>query len=101
MLPHIHGYLFIFANTEIYVKLIEKLSRRHLINSSDVLVTKGFAVHISENVKKFRLRTINPHASKPEATMSIISALQICISRICNSHSNFCFQDFITCDLIT
>ena len=33
--------------------------------------------------------------------MSIISALQICISRICNSHLNFCFQDFITCDLIT
>ena len=37
---------FIFANTEIYViysmKLIEKLSRRHLINSSNVFVIKGF-----------------------------------------------------------
>jgi len=46
--PHIHGYLSIFANTEIYViysiKLIEKLSFRHLINSSDVLVIKGFTV---------------------------------------------------------
>jgi len=38
--PHIHGYLFIFANTEISVKQfktpIEKLSRRHFINSFDV-----------------------------------------------------------------
>ena len=38
------GYLYIFANSEIYVKLIEKLSRRHLINSSDVFVIKGFTV---------------------------------------------------------
>ena len=48
LFPYIHGYLFIFANTEIYViysiKLIEKLSRRHLINSSDVFVIKGFTV---------------------------------------------------------
>ena len=40
--------LFIFANTEIYViyslRLIEKMSRRHLINSSDVFVVKGFTV---------------------------------------------------------
>ena len=28
--------LVIFANTEIYVKPIEKLSRRHFINSFDV-----------------------------------------------------------------
>ena len=49
LFQHIHGYLFIFANTEIYVKhyikLIEKLSRRHLINSSDVFVIKGFTVY--------------------------------------------------------
>ena len=42
---HIHGYLFIFANTEInviyYIKLIEKLSRLNLISSSDVFVIKG------------------------------------------------------------
>ena len=47
LFPHIYGYLSIFANTEIYVysiKLIEKLSRRHLINSSDVFVIKGFTV---------------------------------------------------------
>ena len=47
LFPHIHGYLFIFTNTEIYVyniKLIKKLSRRHLINSSDVFVIKGFTV---------------------------------------------------------
>ena len=35
-------YLFIFANTEIYIKLIDKLSRRHLI--SDVFVIKVFTV---------------------------------------------------------
>ena len=47
LFPHVHGYLFIFANTEIYVistKLIELLSRRHLINSSDVFFIKGFTV---------------------------------------------------------
>ena len=48
LFPHIHGYLFSFANTETYViysiKLIEKLSRRHLVNSSDVFVIKGFTV---------------------------------------------------------
>ena len=47
LFPHIHGYLFIFANTEIYVIItfIEKLSRRHLIDSSDVFVIKGFTVY--------------------------------------------------------
>ena len=43
----IHGYLFIFTNTKIYlisIKLIEKFSRRHLINSSDVFIIKGFTV---------------------------------------------------------
>ena len=49
LLQHIYGYLFIFANTEIYeiysIKLIEKLSRRHLINSFDIFViNKGFTV---------------------------------------------------------
>ena len=52
LFPYIHGYLFIFANTEIYViysiKLIEKLSRRHLINSSDVYVVKGFTLVLSK-----------------------------------------------------
>ena len=50
-----YSWLFIyFANTEIYViysiKLIEKLSRRHLINSSDVFVIKGFTVCILINL---------------------------------------------------
>ena len=49
LVPQIHGYLVIFANTEVYVinsiKLIEKLSRRHLINSSDIFVIKGFTIH--------------------------------------------------------
>ena len=48
LFPHIHGYLFIFASTEIYVisiTPIEKLSRRQLINSSDVSVIKGFTVY--------------------------------------------------------
>ena len=38
LFPH-YGYLFIFANTEIYVKKekpIDKLSRRHLMNSFDI-----------------------------------------------------------------
>ena len=52
LFPHIHGYLFI--------KLIEKLSRRHLINSSDVFVIKGFTVVFSVfqpriNIKKLSL----------------------------------------------
>ena len=37
-------YLFsqIMKFTKFSIKLIEKLSRRHLINSSDVFVIKGF-----------------------------------------------------------
>ena len=53
LFPDIHDYLFIFANTEIYVikyKTIEKLSRRHLINSSDVFVIKGFTVCVQLNI---------------------------------------------------
>ena len=44
--PHIYGYLLIFANTEIY---IEKLSRRHFINSFDVFNIQGLTVgkHLS------------------------------------------------------
>ena len=40
-------YLFsqILKFTQYSLKLIEKLSRRHLINSSDVFVIKGFTVH--------------------------------------------------------
>ena len=41
------GYLFIFANIKIAkysIQLIKKLSRRHLINSFDVFVIKGFTV---------------------------------------------------------
>ena len=34
------------------MKLIEKLSRRHLINSSDVFVIKGFTVYISYYLSK-------------------------------------------------
>ena len=54
LFPHIHGYLFIFAQilkfTSYSVKLIEKLSRRHLINSSDVFVNKGFTVLYNSRV---------------------------------------------------
>ena len=32
------------------MKLIEKLSRRHLINSSDVFVIKGFTVKKTYNI---------------------------------------------------
>ena len=34
------------------IKLIEKLSRRHLINSSDVFIFKGFTVKEKKHVKK-------------------------------------------------
>ena len=41
-------YLFsqILKFTQYIIKLNEKLSRRHLINSSDVFVIKGFTVYI-------------------------------------------------------
>ena len=41
-------YLFsqILKFTLYIIKLIEKLSRRHLINSSDVFVNKGFTVGV-------------------------------------------------------
>ena len=40
-------YLFsqILKFTQYRIKLIKKLSRRHLINSSDVFVIKGFTVN--------------------------------------------------------
>ena len=38
------------------MKLVEKLSRRHLINSSDVFVIKGFTVYLLNkfNIKKLK-----------------------------------------------
>ena len=50
LLPHIQFmaiYLFsqILKFTLYSIKLIKKLSRRHLINSSDVFVITGFTVH--------------------------------------------------------
>jgi len=39
-------FLQILKFTKYSIKLIEKLSRRHLINSSDVFVIKGFTVNI-------------------------------------------------------
>ena len=46
-------FIFFFANTEIYVIItfIEKLSRRHLIDSSDVFVIKGFTVASSISLR--------------------------------------------------
>ena len=45
-------YLFsqILKFTKYSIKLIEKLSRRHLINSSDVFVIKGFTVGYLGNI---------------------------------------------------
>ena len=42
LFSHIHGYFFlqILKFTKYSIKLIEKLSRRHLINSSDVFVIR-------------------------------------------------------------
>ena len=47
-------YLFsqILKFTEYSIKLKEKLSRRHFINSSDVFVIKGFTVRIDESIDK-------------------------------------------------
>ena len=44
-------YLFsqVLKFTKYSIKLIEKLSRRHLINSSDVFVIKGFNVYKPSN----------------------------------------------------
>ena len=46
LFPHITIYLFsqIQKFTKYSIKLIEKLLRRHMINSSDVFVIKGFTV---------------------------------------------------------
>ena len=42
----INLFLHILKFPKYSIKLIEKLSRRHLINSSDVFVIKGFTVSI-------------------------------------------------------
>ena len=46
-------YLFsqILKFTQYSIKLIEKLSRRHLINSSNVFLIKGFTVSRSIDIK--------------------------------------------------
>ena len=41
----IYLFLQILKITKYSIKLIEKLSRRHLINSFDVFVIKGFTVY--------------------------------------------------------
>ena len=56
-------YLFsqILKFTLYSLKLIEKLSRRRLINSSDVFVIKGFTVDKKKDERRlgFSFRTIN------------------------------------------
>ena len=50
-----YSWLFIFANTEIYVKYvkpIEKLSRRHLINSFNVWLIYGLTVYEKELITR-------------------------------------------------
>ena len=42
----IYLFLQILKFTKYIIKLIEKLSRRHLIKSSDVFVIKGFTVYV-------------------------------------------------------
>ena len=47
LFPHIHDYLFIFANTEIYVKQYKthwKIVKTTFEISSDVLIIKGFTL---------------------------------------------------------
>ena len=45
----IYLFLQILKFTKYSIKLIEKLSRRHLINFSDVFVSKGFTVEKGNN----------------------------------------------------
>ena len=57
-------YLFsqILKFTKYSLKLIEKLSRRYLINSSDVFVIKGFTVYCTKYYFSFivnRIKTSN------------------------------------------
>ena len=76
---HIHGYLFIFESkilkfTKYSIKLIEKLSRRHLINSSDVFVIKGFTVHsLSDKSTKGTIVNRTCHAVNEESPKSPIN----------------------------
>ena len=46
----IHLFSQILKFTKYSIKLIEKLSRRHLINSSDVFVIKGFTYVIAYTI---------------------------------------------------
>ena len=54
LFPHIRMAIYLFSQilkfTKYSIKFIEKLSRRHLINFSDVFVMKGFIVLYSRLV---------------------------------------------------
>ena len=55
LFPHIHGYLFIFANTEIYVKLIEKTFDKFF---RCIRYYKGFTVaEINRKINNYRYNT--------------------------------------------
>ena len=69
-------YLFskILKFTKYSIKLIEKLSRRHLINSSDVFVIKGFTVHsLSDKSTKGTIVNRTCHAVNEESPKSPIN----------------------------
>ena len=67
-------FIYLFSQirkfTKYSIKLIEKLSRRHLINSSDVFVIKGFTVPfthrkqlekgVTSNSEEMRSKTNSP-----------------------------------------
>ena len=57
LFPHIHGYLFIFANTEIYVIMYKKLKNCQDETQDDVFVIKGFTVFQGKLVPKLTLGT--------------------------------------------
>jgi len=66
--------IVMFRGTPCSIKLIEKLSRRHLINSSDVFVIKGFTVHHVYNslVKLQNLETM-PYTVQKRGRIEITS----------------------------
>ena len=66
----IYLFLQILKFTKHSIKLIEKLSRPHLINSSDVFVIKGFTVENRNTNVKLRMMTYNS-ISRGEADLAI------------------------------
>ena len=66
----IYSFSQILKFTKYSIKLVKILSRRHLINSSDVFVIKGFTVENRNTNVKLRMMTHNS-ISRGEADLAI------------------------------